>query len=101
MLDLLYKYLRVNYLFTIVAVYFLLSTSLNALTDIDVCIPCLWKTIFNVNCPGCGLTRAFINLLKLDFKHAFEMNKFIFIILPLGIYYLLSDLKRFKQEAHL
>lgn len=35
---------------------------------------CLVKNIFGVNCPGCGLTRGFISVLRLDFKSAFSYH---------------------------
>ena len=31
---------------------------------------CLFKNIFGVPCPGCGLTRGFIAILHLNFKEA-------------------------------
>lgn len=35
---------------------------------------CPIKNIFNVSCFGCGMTRAFISILKLDFTSAFYYN---------------------------
>lgn len=35
---------------------------------------CPVKNIFNVSCPGCGLTSGFISILKLDFVSAFQHN---------------------------
>ncbi len=35
---------------------------------------CLVKNIFGISCFGCGLTRAFISILKFEFKKAFEYN---------------------------
>lgn len=35
---------------------------------------CPFKLIFGVDCPGCGMTRAFISALKLDFKAAFRYH---------------------------
>ena len=40
-----------------------------------VSIPlCPVKNIFNISCPGCGLTSAFIAILKFDFVSAFRYN---------------------------
>lgn len=35
---------------------------------------CLFKKIFHISCPGCGLTRAFISIINLDFISAFKYN---------------------------
>lgn len=50
-----------------------------------ISIPCLFKTIFKIPCPGCGMTRAFKCIIDLDFIEAFNFNilsipLFIFLI---------------------
>ena len=35
---------------------------------------CIIKNLFGFSCPGCGLTRGFISILKLDFKSATQYN---------------------------
>lgn len=44
---------------------------------------CLIKLIFGHECWGCGLTRAFAALGRLDFKGAYEFNHLIVIVAPL------------------
>ncbi len=100
MFNLTKKYIKSNYIMFSVGIYFLFSTLLNVLTGINICIPCIWKTVFNISCPGCGLTTAFMDLLKLDIRHAFKMNWLIFVILPFGLYYLIKDFKRFKKKYY-
>jgi len=39
-----------------------------------ISIPCIFKLVFNIPCPGCGLTRAFILISRLEFADAFRMN---------------------------
>jgi hypothetical protein len=92
------KYIAENKILAIIGFYFLFSTILKAVADIDVCIPCLWKTIFGFHCPGCGLTTALISLMNLDFRGAFERNWMIFIVMPLGVYYFTNDFIRFKTK---
>lgn len=92
------KYIAINKIIVIVGAYFIFSAILKATTGIDVCIPCLWKTIFGFHCPGCGLTTAFIGLMELDFRKAFESNWIIFILVPLGVYYFTKDYVRFKRK---
>ena len=36
---------------------------------------CVWNRLFGVNCPQCGLTRSYINLLKLHLYEAYMYNK--------------------------
>ena len=51
---------------------------------IELQIPvCLFKNIFGVNCWGCGLTRAAVSVIQLDFKGAVEYNWRILIVFPL------------------
>ena len=95
---LIIKYIANNKYIAIVGFYLLFSTVLKAITDIDICIPCLWKSLFNLHCPGCGLTTAFISILKLNFKNAYETNWLIFIIIPVGIYYIIQDFIKFRRK---
>lgn len=37
-------------------------------------IPCMFKSIFGISCPGCGMTRAIKELLNLNFIGAFSYN---------------------------
>jgi hypothetical protein len=47
---------------------------------------CLIKNIFGIECPGCGMTRAVISAVQLDFDKAIEYNKIVIIVLPIFIY---------------
>lgn len=99
MFSLIIKYIKANYVLFGISIYILFSALLNALTGIDICIPCIWKTLFKVSCPGCGLTTALMNLLELNIKQAFESNWLIFVVLPTGVYYLIRDFKKYKQNT--
>lgn len=48
---------------------------------------CLFKTFFGHECWGCGLFKATVACLKLDFVRAFHYNKLIVIVFPLIVYY--------------
>ena len=39
---------------------------------------CIIKNLFGIDCAGCGATRMFGALLKLDFYQAFRYNPFMF-----------------------
>ena len=37
-------------------------------------IPCMFKSIFGISCPGCGMTRAINEIIHLRFINAFKFN---------------------------
>lgn len=45
-------------------------------------IPCPVHNFTGFKCPGCGVSRMFISLMKLDFKSAFEANRLLLVTLP-------------------
>jgi hypothetical protein len=64
---------------------------------VDITIPCFFSYVFDIHCPGCGLTRSFIEILQLNFKKSFEYN---ILILPIGvfmIYYMVRDFINFRK----
>jgi hypothetical protein len=95
------KYIAKNKILAILGFYILFSSILKAVSDIDICIPCIWKSIFGIHCPGCGLTTAFISLIELNFKNAFETNWLIFIIVPSGIYYMTKNYIIFQRKYNI
>ena len=42
---------------------------------------CPFKLLLGIDCPGCGLTRAALALLRLDFAAAFRFNPCIYFLL--------------------
>jgi|GEM_PF-1135394 len=47
-------------------------------------IPCLFQLATRLPCPGCGLSRAFVLLLHLEFLAALSMNILLLPLLLLG-----------------
>lgn len=47
-------------------------------------IPCLFRVMTGLKCPGCGVSRMCLSLLRLDFKTAWEYNPAVMALLPLG-----------------
>lgn len=41
---------------------------------------CMMKNVFGFECPGCGLTRAFISISDLEFSRAWKFNPASFLI---------------------
>ena len=52
--------------------------------------PCIIKTITNINCPTCGITRAITELLRFNFKKSYDYNPMAVPVL-IGILLILSD----------
>lgn len=50
--------------------------------------PCLIKKFTHLYCPGCGITRMFLNIFSLNFYQAFRYNPLIFTYLILYIIYI-------------
>ena len=48
-------------------------------------IPCAFHQVTGLKCPGCGVTRMCLSLLRGDFAEAFHQNAAIFCLLPLGV----------------
>ena len=44
---------------------------------------CIHRKLLNVDCPGCGMTRAIYSILHFNFKTALQLNFVAFFVLPL------------------
>ncbi len=53
---------------------------------------CLSKLLLGMDCYACGLTRAGMRVIHLDFTGAYEYNPLIFIVGPLVVVYLVREL---------
>ena len=72
----------------LLVLYFTISYLILNLLDTT----CIFLYLFNIPCPGCGMTRAFLSLLKFDFKSAFIYNPTIFCM-PYIVYYIFGNPK--------
>lgn len=52
-------------------------------------IPCYFSLVTGLECPGCGITRMILSILKLDFYQAFRYNPLVFIYMPFIITYII------------
>lgn len=60
-----------------------------------ITIPCVFKLITGLKCPGCGVTHMFLNLFRLDFKDAWLSNQAVMAILPLFFCLLCTGVYRY------
>ncbi|WP_293947393.1 MULTISPECIES: DUF2752 domain-containing protein [unclassified Sphingobacterium] len=98
MVYLVLKYLRLHWIYSITMGYFSIAIALYMVSDIHILIPCLWKAISGYECPGCGLTTAFIALLQMKWGDAWSANPMIFVLIPVFIFLILKDFRRFKRR---
>ncbi|MCL1833191.1 MAG: DUF2752 domain-containing protein, partial [Leptospirales bacterium] len=62
---------------------------------------CLYQTVFDHKCIGCGTTRAVWSVLHLNISDALEYNKLIILTFPLlvgcTISWIFNEQKEFKK----
>ena len=77
----------------------LLSIILLILLDNDILyIPCIFHFLTNLYCPGCGITRMFLSIFRLNFYQAFRYNQLIFIVLPFIVFILVNYIYSLKYK---
>lgn len=84
------------------SIFFILLFFFLLLILLNFNFPCIFKEIFSLSCPGCGLTRSIFALLSFDFKTSLYYNILgipLFIILV--ITYLLIIVDIIKKENYL
>ena len=48
-------------------------------------IPCLFRVITDISCPGCGMTRACVSLAQGNITAAWHYHPFVFLVVPLAL----------------
>ena len=79
--ELLKKSIKTDCIILVIGMIYLLCYQLMHLS-----IPCVFHMVTGLYCPGCGVTRMFLALFKLDIAEAFRSNSMVFILLPYGIF---------------
>ncbi len=54
-------------------------------------IPCPFRLITGLKCPGCGVTKMIEALLTFDFARAYEANSFLLVTLPFLIFEIIYE----------
>lgn len=60
---------------------------------------CISKLLLNVECFGCGMTRAIQHAIHLEFKTAYQYNKLVVIVLPLLLYVYFQEMINFSKKG--
>lgn len=58
-------------------------------------IPCVFNLITGLHCPGCGISRMFLSLAKLDFAAAFKYNALILTASPIAAIFVIRHYVRY------
>lgn len=54
---------------------------------------CFWKENYNILCPSCGITRAMVNISKLNIQKAISYNMFFTCVLfPIAMIFMINDI---------
>lgn len=59
---------------------------------------CIIYNLFGVKCFGCGITRAYANILRLNLGKAIEYNSLILIIFPLSLFIMINEIYTFIKK---
>jgi hypothetical protein len=62
-------------------------------------MPCFFKTYLGINCPGCGMQRSFIMLLKGELIESIKMYPALLPTIIMLIYLSLHLIFKFKHGA--
>ena len=64
-------------------------------------VPCIFRTLTGWLCPGCGITRASLSLIKGNVQASFSYNPFLYIAGPCIIYLIVrGDLNYIKKDTY-
>lgn len=62
-------------------------------------IPCIFRLLLRIKCPGCGMTHAAVAMTHLDIAGAFSYNKLSVTVVPLLIVILLIQECRYIKTG--
>ena len=57
-------------------------------------IGCVVRYMTGISCPGCGMTRAFLSLLQLNFEQAWHYHPMIYVLPIFAVVYLFTRRKK-------
>lgn len=63
-------------------------------------IPCIFHKITGLYCPGCGITRCILSLLKGNIKAAFYYNQLFFLLLPFILFVLMYKIYLYIENRN-
>lgn len=67
----------------------------------DYMLPCMNKKLFGFDCPGCGLQRSVVLLVKGEFAAAFDMYPAIYSLVSLILFVIASQFIKFRFDTQI
>ena len=64
-------------------------------------LPCAYKSIFGIDCPGCGFQRSLIALLKGDFVHSFILYQATVPLILTGLFLIVDSRYHFENSKRI
>lgn len=65
----------------------------------DYLLPCLNKKFFGIDCPGCGIQRSIVHLVKGEFTEAFYLYPAILTLVLLFAFILINKKLKLKHAS--
>jgi hypothetical protein len=61
---------------------------------------CVFRNLFGISCPGCGMTRAFSALLHADLSAAMGYNRLVLVVFPILCAVIVRDVAKLISAYH-
>lgn len=100
-LKVLRSYLIKNGVVTTFISYEIFAIIISTSTGINITIPCLYQSLFEIKCPSCGLTSATILLFEGEFLRSIHTNPLIVVIIPAMASLTYLDFKKFTNNLNI
>ena len=55
-------------------------------TKLGLFVPCVFRKVTGLQCPGCGITHMCLDLMRFRFGDAFRDNQAVFVMLPVAVF---------------
>ncbi len=62
-------------------------------------LPCPVRALTGYLCPGCGITHMFLAILRGSWREAWEANRLLCVLLPVGGVYALRRCRKYVREG--
>ena len=64
-------------------------------------LPCPSRALFHIDCPGCGMQRSFVCLLKGDLRNSLELHPATMPMIALLLFFILHLVFKFNKGARI